>query len=186
VPQAETGRANQSIGERVEGFQLPSIDGRLVSLPAVLKGKKGAVILFWSSVCSHCVRYDGFLNNLTKRNPELGLVGIASRQGETLSNLKAIAAERKLTFPILHDARGVTAVDWCVHQTPRAFLIDANGVLLYRGAIDNYRYPGDPDYVPYLGPAIDEFLAGKPLSRVEVASFGCAVKSVYYNLPKAL
>ena len=186
MPEAETCRTHQVIGEPVEGFQLLSIDGDLISLPAILKGKRGAVVMFWSSVCSHCARYDGFLNSFTRRYPELGLVAIASLEKEKLPHLRTTARERKLAFPILHDVAGQTAAEWFVRQTPRVFLIDANGVLLYRGAIDNYRYPADPDYVPYLGPAIAEFLAGKTLSRVEVASFGCAVKSVYYKLPKAL
>jgi hypothetical protein len=65
-------------------------------------------------------------------------------------------------------------------------LIDANRILLYRGAIDNYKYPDDPNYVAYLEAAIREFLAGQPLTRNDTASFGCAIQSVYYNLPKQL
>lgn len=186
MPRTATCRTHQVIGEPVEGFQLPSTDGELVSLPMVLNGKRGAVVMFWSSVCSHCARYDRFLNAFGQMYPELGLAVIASLERERLPRLRAIVGERKLTFPILHDVGAKTAARWFVRQTPRVFLIDANGVLFYRGAIDNYKYPGDPDYVPYLGPAIAEFLAGKTLSRVEVASFGCAVKSVYYQLPKAL
>jgi hypothetical protein len=56
---------------------------------------------------------------------------------------------------------------------------------LYRGAIDNYKYAGDPEYVPYLEPAIAQFLSGSAITRQETASFGCAIQSVYYNLPKA-
>jgi thiol-disulfide isomerase/thioredoxin len=186
MPEAEACRTHQVIGEPVEGFQLLSIDGELISLPTILKGKRGAVVMFWSSVCSHCARYDSFLNGFARHYPELGLAVVASREKERLPHLRATVRERKLTFPILHDVAGKTAAEWFVRQTPRVFLIDSNGALLYRGAIDNYKYPGDPDYVPYLGPAIAEFLAGKTLSRVEVASFGCAVNSVYYKLPKAL
>jgi hypothetical protein len=58
--------------------------------------------------------------------------------------------------------------------------------LLYRGAIDNYKYADDPNYAAYLEAAIREFLAGRPLTRNDTASFGCAIQSVYYNLPKQL
>ncbi len=186
MPHTETGAIKQEMGAAVEDFHLRSIGGELVGLQAVLEEKKGAVVTFWSSICSHCMRYDGYLNSFTHQFPEIGLVAVASRAGESLSQLQATAIERKLTFPILHDPGGQTAKRWCTRQTPRAFLVDAGRLLLYRGAIDNYKYPGDPEYVPYLGPAITEFLAGKPPSRIEVASFGCAVESVYYNLPKAL
>jgi len=183
MPAAEIG---QAIGSPVGGFQLPSINGEQVTLASILKGKRGAVVIFWSSFCSHCIHYDDFLNSFTRDHPELGLAVIASRDGEGLPHLRAIAAERNLKFPILHDAGGNIAATWFARQTPRAFLIDGTGVLLYRGAIDNFKYAKDPDFVPYLEPAIAEYLAGRPLSRVEVASFGCAVKSVYYELPKAL
>jgi hypothetical protein len=59
-------------------------------------------------------------------------------------------------------------------------------MLLYRGAIDNFKYPGDPEYVAHLETAISEFLAGKPIRRAETSSFGCAIQSVYYTLPKHL
>ena len=39
--------------------------------------------------------------------------------------------------------------------------MDANRVLLYRGAIDNYKFPKDPEHMAYLEPAIGEFLSGK-------------------------
>ena len=58
--------------------------------------------------------------------------------------------------------------------------------LLYRGAIDNYKYPSDPEHQPYLEPAIEDLLAGRPIGRPETASFGCPVESVYYDLPKPL
>jgi hypothetical protein len=58
--------------------------------------------------------------------------------------------------------------------------------LLYRGAIDNFKYPGDPEYLAYLDPAVNSFLAGEPIARKETASFGCAIQSVYYILPKPL
>jgi hypothetical protein len=75
---------------------------------------------------------------------------------------------------------------WYTQQTPRAFLIDADRNLLYRGAIDNFTFPEDSGYHAYLEPAIASFLAGKPIVRNETASFGCAIQSVYYILPKPL
>ena len=84
------------------------------------------------------------------------------------------------------DPGGKVAGKWLALQTPRAFLLDANGALVYRGAIDNYKYSDDPDRMDYLEPAIEQFMSGVPLTRPETASFGCAIQSVYYILPKAL
>jgi hypothetical protein len=144
------------------------------------------VIVFWSGICSHCVRYDAYLNNFQAQHPELGFVAVASRHGESPQAIAKQVAERKLTFPILLDPGGKVAAMYQAQQTPRAYLLDPGRATVYRGAIDNYKYPDDPEYLGYLEPAIDQFLRGVPVTRQETASFGCAIQSVYYVLPKAL
>lgn len=185
--QAETREAReQMIGSLVEDFILPGINGGQHSLSALLRGKKGAVVIFWSGVCSHCMRYDGYLNNFSQSYADLALIVVASRDGETLQQLQRTKSERGIRFPILHDRNRAVATRWAARQTPRAFLIDASHTLVYRGAIDNFKYSGDPAYIAYLESAIHEFLAGKPVRRAETPSFGCATQSVYYTLPKHL
>jgi len=49
-----------------------------------------------------------------------------------------------------------------------------------------FKYPEDSGHEAYLEPAIASFLAGEPIARNETASFGCAIQSVYYILPKPL
>ena len=176
----------QSIGGTVSDISLPLVEGGIRSLQDYLKGKKGLVVVFWSETCSHCLRYDSYFNEFPQNNPEVGLVAIACRQSETVDQILETIDKRGLCFPILYDEEGKIARQWYTQQTPRAFLIDSNYRLLYRGAIDNFRYPSDSEYQAYLQPAIESFLAGKPIARAETASFGCAVQSVYYQLPKPL
>jgi peroxiredoxin len=149
----------QEVGRVVANFQLPDVHGQPQSLGGCLDGKKGAVVVFWSGVCAHCVHYDPYLKAFESRHPQIALIAVASRSGETPEQIRATATERKLTFPILFDAGGALARLWFTQQTPRVFLLDA---------------------------AIAEFLAGQPVSRKETASFGCAIRSVYYNIPVKL
>jgi peroxiredoxin len=180
-------REKQKFGEQLGDFALQQIrTGTKLSLSHLMAGKKGAVVVFWSGVCSHCVRYDPFLNSFERRHPELAYVAVASRHGETFESVEAAVQERKLNFPMLHDPGGKVAAAWYTQQTPRAFLMDANRNLLYRGAIDNFKYAEDPEFVAYLEPAIEQFLKGDPIARTETASYGCAIQSVYYILPRAL
>ena len=81
---------------------------------------------------------------------------------------------------------GTVARQWFTQQTPRAFLIDSGRKLLYRGAIDNCKYPEDFEYLAYLDPAIASLPAGAPGARAHTASFGCRIQSVYYLLPKPM
>lgn len=174
----------QSIGCLMPDFTLPLLDGGSLSLQAFLAGRKAVAVMFWSGICSHCRRYDDYLNRLPKRYPGLGLLVVASRQNESAQMLRTTVVERSLRFLLLYDDERAVADAWLVRQTPRVFLLDPECRLIYRGAIDNFKYPADPDYVGYLDAAIEAFLAGQAPPRVDTPSFGCPVKSVYYVLPK--
>lgn len=176
----------QKFGESLPDFTLVSTNGNHVGLSAGMVGRKGGVVLFWSGICSHCVRYDGYLNAFAEKNRDVALFVVASRHGETEAQIQKAIADRGLTFPILLDPGGTVAAKYMTQQTPRAYLLDPELKLVYRGAIDNYKYTDDPEHLHYLDPAIHQFLTGVPLMRPETASFGCAIQSVYYILPKAL
>ena len=171
----------QPLGAPVPDFELPDAAGGRRSLAEALGDRRGAVILFWSGVCSHCQRYDPWLGDFPGRFPELALVVVASRQNEDAAAIRRVAGERRLPFPILVDGHREVARAYRVEQTPRAFLVDAHRRLLYRGAIDNFKYPRDPDHRPHLESAIADFLAGRPPRRPETPSFGCPIESVYYQ-----
>ncbi len=174
----------------MEDFLLTEIQGgSAVSLAGLLSegsDLRGVAVVFWSSACSHCRRYDPYLNGFARDHPELGLVAIGARQTENATDLKRVIEQRRLRFPILHDPDLQVADSWEVAQTPRVFLLDRQLRLLYRGAIDNFKYPRDPEHQGYLEDAIADFLAGRPIDRAETPGFGCPTRSVYFELPKPL
>jgi peroxiredoxin len=175
----------QLLGAQIEDFSLPRIGGGHGALAELLAGRRALAVVFWSAVCSHCRRYDAYLNALAARG-DVGLAVVASRQGESAAALAAAARERGLAFPILHDADRRLARAWHVAQTPRVFLLDGERRLRYRGAIDNFKYPGDGERQAWLDDAIAAVVAGREVPRAETASFGCPVQSVYYGMPKPL
>jgi peroxiredoxin len=180
-------RMKQEIGLPVPSFSLPRLEGAgSVSLQDYLDGRRGALVVFWSGVCTHCVRYDDYFNTFSRRQPLLGFLAIASRMNEPGTQMLSAVRARGLTFPILVDEGGKVARLWYAQQTPRCYLLGPDRTLHYRGAIDNFRMPGDPEYTAWLEPAIASFLAGEPIARPETASFGCAIETVYYQIPRQL
>src|SRR5262245_56773954 len=119
-------------------FSLHLLDGGCLSLQAFLAGRKAAVVVFWSGICSHCRRYVDCLNRLPERYPGRGLLAVASLQNESAPMLRATVVERGLRFLLLHDGERTVADAWLVQQTPRVFLLDPARQLIYRGAIDNF------------------------------------------------
>jgi thiol-disulfide isomerase/thioredoxin len=186
MPSSSPG-SGQAIGGLVPDLNLPAIEpGVPRSLSDGLSGRRGGVVVFWSSVCTHCVRYDGYFNQFETAHPDLAFYVVATRQSETADDIRRAAADRRLRFPLYHSVDGRAAEAYLAQQTPRVYLVDAGRTLLYRGAVDNFKYPEDPEYQAYLEPAIASFLAGRPIERPETPSFGCAVASVYYLLPKMI
>ncbi len=179
-------RRSQEIGDVADDFKLRNVNGGEASLSGFLEGKKGAVVIFWSGVCSHCVRYDAYLNGFAEQSPGAGLRGGGVAAGRNARSDPRDHGGALADLPDPARSQRAVAQRWSTQQTPRAFLLDAGRAILYRGAIDNFKYPNDPEYAAYLEPAIAEFLAGKPVQRTETASFGCAIQSVYYILPKSL
>lgn len=63
--------------------------------------------------------------------------------------------------------------------TPHMFVIDPTGKLIYMGAIDDKPSP-DPDTLKgarnYVSEALEEGMAGKPVTTPSTRSYGCSVK----------
>ena len=63
--------------------------------------------------------------------------------------------------------------------TPHMFVIDPRGILIYQGAIDDHN-SADADDIPksknYVAQALDESMAGKPVTVASTHPYGCSVK----------
>jgi len=64
-------------------------------------------------------------------------------------------------------------------NTPQMFVIDPKGMLVYAGAIDDKRSTNPADVKTaknYVRVALEESLAGKPVSTASTTPYGCTVK----------
>lgn len=78
-------------------------------------------------------------------------------------------------FPVYKDVNNVFADRVGAAVTPHAFVFDAQGALVYRGAIDNAQNPDRVTQHP-LRDALDAVLAGRPVPVAEAKAFGCSIK----------
>ena len=80
---------------------------------------------------------------------------------------------------ILLDADGTVGRRYGAKTTPHLFIIDPAGAVIYAGAIDDIPSTDQADIPPatnYVQRALDEALAGKPVSIAETNPYGCSVK----------
>jgi peroxiredoxin len=164
------------IGATIEDFKLPDADGKEHSLNS-LKGKNGSVLIFISVQCPISNAYNGRMEKLARDYGARGvtIIGINANNTEPADAVKAHAAEKHLTFPILKDAGNKIADRLGATRTPEAYFLDANNRLLYHGRIDNNKDESQIESSD-LREALDAALAGKPIQKTTASAFGCTIK----------
>jgi hypothetical protein len=103
------------------------------------------------------------------------------RQGYTSAEKAEKQAKEKGAAPtaIIRDTAGVLGRLYGARNTPQYAIIDPQGVLRYRGAIDNVpSFSAKPaeGAVNYVRAALDAGLAGQPIEVSQTQPYGCEVK----------
>jgi len=164
------------IGSTIGDFTLPDTSGANHSL-ASLKGKNGAVLIFIAVQCPVSNAYNERMEKLAQDYKARGInvVGINANSTESAADVKAHAAEKHLTFPILKDNGSKIADMLGATRTPEAYFLDASNKLLYHGRIDNSRDITQVNQSE-LRDALQATLAGKPVPKTTASAFGCSIK----------
>jgi peroxiredoxin len=170
--------APPAIGTVVDDFKLPDVDGADHSLKSLL-GKNGAVVIFIATKCPVSNAYNDRMEKLAQDYKAKGInvIGINSNNTEPSAEVKSHAAEKHLTFAILKDDGNKIADRLGATRTPEAYVLDAGMKLVYHGRIDNSQKV-EAITSNDVREALDEMLAGKPISKTGGAAFGCAIKRV--------
>ncbi|HUS23690.1 MAG TPA: thioredoxin family protein [Candidatus Binatia bacterium] len=80
---------------------------------------------------------------------------------------------------VLLDESGAVGRLYEAKTTPHLFVVDAKGTLAYMGGIDSIASPDPEDLpkaTPYVKVALEELLAGKPVTQAVTRPYGCSVK----------
>jgi peroxiredoxin len=181
------GFAEVEVGKAAPNFSLPDTNGKTHTL-ADLKGKY--VVLEWYQPDCPFVRKhyrSGNMQSLQKEYTVKGVVWLSidsSAPGEEgnypADKLNEFAAkDAAARTALLVDPSGDVGRLYNAKTTPDMYIIDPNGNLVYKGAIDNKRST-DLDDVKvasnYVKNALDSALAGKPVSPNSTRPYGCSVK----------
>jgi len=179
--------APAAIGSPAPDFTLPDLDGKSVHL-SDFRGK--VVVLEWFNPECPFVKASHTQGSLV-RSPGMHLTegavwlainsGAPGKQGAGPDKSRAGAEKFAMKYPILIDETGAVGKLYGAERTPHMYVVDAKGVLVYRGAIDNSpdgigESPTDGKLVNYVEEAVHAVLAGKPPAVAETKAYGCSVK----------
>ena len=164
------------IGSKIANFEMQDAQGEVQSLQS--RSGKIVVLFFWSFKCPAALAYAERMQALQDAYRDKGVVvlGVASAANESPREIRANAANLKVTIPILLDADGDLAAELGATHTPSAFVLDQKSLLRYRGAPDNNKPAGDKSRIAYLEEAINALLDGSTIRSPETKPFGCILK----------
>ena len=166
-------------------FPLMDLNGTIHSLDQN-DSRRVRAFIFLSTECPISNGYIKTLSDLHAKFVGAGkaaeIFGVVSDPTVTRTSAAKHFAEYKTGFPILFDASGLLVQVLKPSHVPEALVLNRDGELVYRGAIDNAweaigrRRPKAEKEI--LADAISAALAGKPIEIAETKPVGCLIESL--------
>ncbi|MBC8357137.1 MAG: redoxin domain-containing protein [Planctomycetes bacterium] len=178
---ASTTPEDRQIGRRIEDFELLDYLGAEHTLSD--SDSDIVVVAFIGTECPLAKLYGSRLANLAEKYKSQGVafVGISSNQQDTPTELGHYARRHGIAFTLLKDPGNRVADLFQAERTPEVFLLDAERIVRYWGRIDDQfgiGYARAEPQTHYLTDAINEMLAGEPVSTPQTESVGCHIGRV--------
>lgn len=169
-------------GQQVANFTLPDSQDNKVSL-SDFQDRQIVVLAFLGTECPLAKLYAPKLDRLAAEygKQAVAVIGIYSNAHDSISEIAAFARQHKLSFPQLKDSHNALADQVGAERTPEVFVLDRKRQVRYQGRIDDqYGVGFIRDKVSRLDlkAAIDELLAGKPVSQPRTEAVGCLIGRV--------
>ncbi len=184
---AAAASAAAAIGQPAPAFSATDAAGKAVSL-ADYKGR--TVVLEWVNPgCPYVRKHYGADNmqSTQKAAVDKGVVWLAinstARDATDYLEPSAMAhwmkSQRAAASATLMDSGGQIGRAYGARTTPHMYIVNAQGVLVYAGAIDSKPSANPADIktaTNHVNQALGETLAGKPVSVAATQPYGCSVK----------
>jgi peroxiredoxin len=149
----------------------------LRDIPHRLSDYRGKIVIinFWSAECPHSERTDrSMMACLVQWGRDVAMLSIASNRNESVQMLEEASRTRRLPT-VLIDAEHVVADLYEAQMTPHVYIVDREGILRYRGAVDDVKFRQRKATRFFLGEAVEALLDGRLPELTEMPAYGCTI-----------
>lgn len=154
-------------------FELPDLQGNLHRLSDSLG--RIVIVNFWSAECPHSERTDrSTMACLVQWGGEVEMLSIAANRSEPAPMLEEASRARRLPR-VLIDADHAVADLYAAATTPHVFVVDRDGLLRYRGAVDDVTFRQRQATRFYLEEAVEALLENRLPEVQETPAYGCTI-----------
>jgi peroxiredoxin len=173
------------VGDVAPTFVGTDSEGNTISLSELTSQGKIVVLQWFNAQCPYVVKHytngANTFNDIHEKYKDKGVVllavnsGAPGKQGTGAEFNNKMKAQWKMQYPIILDESGEIGKAYGARNTPAMAIINKDGKLVYFGAIDDD--PSDKiGKTNYVTKALDELLAGKPVSTSNTRPYGCGIK----------
>ncbi|APX11384.1 thioredoxin family protein [Tateyamaria omphalii] len=169
-------------GDAAPPFRLPDAHGQMHDLNDLL-GRNGILVAF---ICNHCPYVVAIADRLamdakTLQAEGIGVVAINANDyvaypADAPDRMPGFAAKHGFDFPYLIDEDQSVARAYGAVCTPDFFGFSADGLLQYRGRLDDVRMGDAKDRTPDLLNAMRHIAETGVGPRDQTPSMGCSIK----------
>ncbi len=161
------------INQPAPDFELSDLDAEKHRL-SDYHGKI-VIVNFWSCECLHSERTDrAILAMFTQWRDDVVMLSIAANRSESIQSVAQAAKARRLPI-VLIDAQQVVTSLFEAQTTPHIFVIDRDGILRYRGSVDDVTFRQRTPSRFFLDEAVEALLEGHSPALTETPAFGCTI-----------
>jgi thiol-disulfide isomerase/thioredoxin len=170
-----------AVGAKAPAFSLVNaVDGKTVAMKP--DDGRMKVVIFTCNQCPYAKAFEPRIIEIANKYGHKGVTFYAidpnddtKYSEETLANMKARAEEKDYPFPYLKDGDSSIARAYGARVTPHVYLVDGQGVVRYRGYVDDSAKPEERKTTG-LTNALNLLLDGREVSMTETRAFGCTIK----------
>jgi thioredoxin-related protein len=161
---------------------MKSVSGKETSIKQEMK-ENGVLIMFSCNTCPYVIKNQERMLQIaaTAKANNVGVIVINSNEAQfddvdSYAAMQTYAKQQGYNFNYVIDEKAAVANAFGATRTPELFLLNKNGILVYKGAIDDS--PADAKNVKIIHAknAIESIAQGKAISVTETKSIGCTIK----------
>lgn len=164
--------------KQIEKFQINDGKGQPANLS--MGEKPLYLFIFLSPECPLCKNYSLALNQLyNEYKTEVKIYGIVPGKSYSPETVSQFKNEYKIVFPLYIDGRKKLSAYLKATVTPEVVLLNDNGSVIYRGAIDDWVVELGKKKMKatneYLRKAVFQYLHQQPIAIKKVTPKGCLI-----------
>jgi len=167
-----------ALGMEAPSLSLPDTDGVTHSLG----GGPATLVVFTCNHCPYALAWHDRIAAVARDYPDVKVLAINPNDAERYPRdsydamRERVATDGGWPMPYLRDESQEVARAYGAKTTPHMYVIDAQGVLRYAGAIDDDARGSSKSPTNHVKAAVDAVLSGKAVPASTTKPYGCSVK----------